>query len=59
MVRSSGTTKKVMVALTPLRKSQIVNYFDQIRDVIKLICPNLKFRQEIGSGCLTEITLSR
>jgi hypothetical protein len=48
-----------MVALTPLRKSQIVNYFDQIRDVIKLICLNLKYRQEIGSGCLTEITLSR
>jgi len=31
-LRTDGTTKKVVVAKVPLKKSQITNYFDQIRE---------------------------
>ena len=32
-LRSEGTIQKVVVARVPLKKSQIVNYFDKIREV--------------------------
>jgi hypothetical protein len=31
-LRTEGTTKKVVVAKVPLKKSQITNYFDEIRE---------------------------
>jgi hypothetical protein len=31
-LREESTTRKIVIAKTPLKKSQITNYFDQIRE---------------------------
>jgi len=33
MVRDNGTCKKVIVAAKPLKRSQMIDYFEQIREV--------------------------